>query len=67
MAYLNRNGVNLYYEEAGSGIPVLLTHGYSATAGMWSGQLEALSSAYRVIAWDMRGHGQTESPGDPAL
>lgn len=67
MAYLDRVGVQLYYEEAGSGIPVLLTHGYSATARMWKGQLEALSSDYRVMAWDMRGHGQTDSPADPSL
>ena len=66
MAYLDRDGVRLYYEEAGAGLPILLTHGYSATARMWKGQLEALSGDYRVIAWDMRGHGQTDSPGDPA-
>ncbi len=67
MAFLDRDGVKLYYEEAGAGIPVLLTHGYSATAGMWRGQLERLSSDYRLVAWDMRGHGQTGSPDDPSL
>lgn len=66
MAYLDRDGVRLYYEEAGTGLPVLLTHGYSATARMWKDQLETLSNDYRVIAWDMRGHGQTDSPDDPA-
>jgi pimeloyl-ACP methyl ester carboxylesterase len=34
---------------------------------MWDGQLAAFSDRYRMIAWDMRGHGQTESPDDPAL
>jgi pimeloyl-ACP methyl ester carboxylesterase len=65
MAYLNRDGVQVYYEEAGSGVPVLLSHGYSATARMWQGQLDALAAEYRVIAWDMRGHGQTDSPDHP--
>ena len=65
MAYLNRDGVQIYYEEAGSGAPVLLSHGYSATARMWQGQLDALAGEYRIIAWDMRGHGQTDSPDDP--
>jgi pimeloyl-ACP methyl ester carboxylesterase len=65
MAYIDRDGVKIYYEETGSGTPVLLSHGYSATAGMWKGQMEALGGEYRVIAWDMRGHGQSDSPPDP--
>jgi pimeloyl-ACP methyl ester carboxylesterase len=64
MAYLNRGGVQVYYEEAGQGTPVLLSHGYSATSKMWQGQMDALAGNYRLIAWDMRGHGQTDSPDD---
>ncbi len=64
MAYLNRDGVQVYYEEAGAGTPVLLSHGYSATSRMWEGQREALAGDYRLIAWDMRGHGKTDSPDD---
>jgi pimeloyl-ACP methyl ester carboxylesterase len=45
---------------------VLLSHGYSATTAMWRGQVEAFSGDYRIIAWDMRGHGQSDSPDDPA-
>jgi pimeloyl-ACP methyl ester carboxylesterase len=56
--------VKVYYEDAGQGDAVLLSHGYSATAQMWRGQIPALSPDYRVITWDMRGHGQTESPAD---
>ena len=66
MATLNRNGVNLYYEVEGSGPAVLLTHGFAASSQMWQGQIEAFRDRYRVIAWDMRGHGQTDSPEDPA-
>lgn len=65
MATINRDGVNIYYEDAGSGQPVLLSHGYSATTRMWAGQVEALKADYRVITWDMRGHGQSDSPDDP--
>ena len=43
MPKLNRDGVNIYYEVHGSGPVLLLTHGYSATAQMWKGQIEALS------------------------
>ena len=67
MPYLNRDGVNIYYEERGKGPAVLLSHGYSASARMWDGQMEALSDRYHLIAWDMRGHDRSDSPNNPAL
>lgn len=67
MAYLDRDGVKVYYEVAGSGPAVLLTHGYSGTSHMWQGQVEALKDAFQVIVWDIRGHGRSDSPDDPAL
>ena len=68
MAILNRDGVNLYYEVHGDKGPViLLTHGYSATSQMWAGQVEPLSKDHRLVIWDMRGHGQSDSPEDPGL
>jgi|SRR5271166_48187 len=67
MPYLNRDGVNIYYEERGRGPAVLLSHGYSASARMWKGQMEALSDRYHLIAWDMRGHDRSDSPDDAAL
>ena len=66
MATINRDGVKIYYEDNGSGPAVLLSHGYGSTSHMWAAQVEALKSRYRVITWDMRGHGQTDSPEDPA-
>jgi pimeloyl-ACP methyl ester carboxylesterase len=60
------NGIEIEYQDGGQGSPVLLGHGYSATGRMWDGQRAALGNSYRVISWDMRGHGQTESPSDPA-
>ena len=57
------NGININYEEHGSptGAPILLTHAYAATLQMWQPQFDAWKD-YRVIAWDMRGHGGTDSP-----
>ncbi len=66
MATLNRNGVNLYYEVEGDGPAIFLTHGFGASSTMWRGQMDAFSDRYRIIAWDMRGHGNTDSPDDPA-
>jgi pimeloyl-ACP methyl ester carboxylesterase len=67
MAYLERDGVRIYYDVQGSGPAVLLSHGYSATSQMWTRQVEALKGSYRVITWDMRGHGQSDSPEDQSL
>src|ERR1700684_387709 len=66
MPKIDRNGVGLYYEVHGSGPPLLLTHGYSSTSAMWQGQIEALSERHKLVLWDMRGHGQSDYPEDPA-
>ena len=66
MPKINRDGVEIYYEVHGSGPPLLLTHGYSSTSAMWQGQIEALSKRHKLVLWDMRGHGQSDYPDDPA-
>ena len=66
MPTINRDGVRIYYEVHGSGPPLLLTHGYSSTSGMWQGQIAALSKHHKLVLWDMRGHGQSGYPEDTA-
>ncbi len=66
MPTIDRDGVQIYYETAGSGPALLLTHGFSSASPAWQGQVDALSGDYQVITWDMRGHGRTDSPEDPA-
>ena len=66
MPYIEREGVQIHYEAAGSGPPVLITHGFGSSTKAWEGQAETLSDAYRIITWDMRGHAGTDSPVDPA-
>lgn len=66
MAKLERDGVQIHYEIHGSGPTVLLSHGYSSTCRMWDAQVAALRDRYRVIVWDMRGHGDSDYPADPA-
>lgn len=69
MSTLDRDGVRIYYEHhrsaAAAAPTLLLSHGYSATAAMWESQIAALTARHHVISWDMRGHGQSDSPGDP--
>lgn len=67
MPYLNRDSARLYFEDSGgNGVPILLSHGFGASTGMWRGQVEAFSDRYRLIRWDMRGHGETVCPEDPS-
>jgi pimeloyl-ACP methyl ester carboxylesterase len=66
MPKLNRDGIQIYYEVHGTGPLLLLTHGYSSTSAMWQGQIEALSKRHKLVVWDMRGHGQSDYPDDPA-
>jgi pimeloyl-ACP methyl ester carboxylesterase len=66
VATLERDGVAIHYEDHGGGPAILLSHGYSATSQMWAGQVADLRGDYRVITWDLRGHGQSDSPEAPA-
>ena len=62
-------GVDVAFEvhnPTASGIPLLLTHGFGATAAMWDRNLAALSDDRPVIVWDQRGHGSSDSPEDRA-
>lgn len=67
MSILTRDGVGIYYEVHGKGPAILLTHGYSATSDMWRPQIEELSRDHTLVLWDMRGHGKSDYPEDPAL
>lgn len=63
MPYAKTNdGVKLYYEEAGSGKPLVLVHGWSQCGEMFKKNIPGLSKYYRVIALDLRGHGDSGKP-----
>ena len=53
------NGIDLYYEEAGSGPVILFVHGMWGTCRFFRKQMDELKSKYRVIALDLRGHGRS--------
>ena len=66
MPVLARPGGDISYQVTGSGrVPLLLTHGYGATSAMFRQNLAAASARNRVVTWDIRGHGGSESPADP--
>ena len=51
--------IELYYEEKGSGKPIILLHGNNDSCGYFKGQIDAFAREYRVIAVDTRGHGKS--------
>ncbi|MFF5293715.1 alpha/beta fold hydrolase [Paractinoplanes globisporus] len=59
----NLADINLYYEDHGSGRPVVLLSGWPLDSRSWEPQVHALLSAgYRVIAYDRRGFGRSDRP-----
>lgn len=63
MPYLHRDGVALYYEEAGKGAPpILLVHGFVGDRTQLAPQFEHFQARHRVVAVDRRGHGRSDKP-----
>ena len=69
VSVIDRDGVAISFEvhgDATDSIPLLLSHGFGASSAMWEPNVAALSQNRRVITWDLRGHGRSASPDDPA-
>jgi pimeloyl-ACP methyl ester carboxylesterase len=66
MPNLTRDGVKLYYEEAGGGDETMVfVHGWCCDHTHFAPQFEHFASGYRVVAFDLRGHGQSDAPEQP--
>src|SRR6266545_7788506 len=64
MASMRLDGCDLYYQEEGQGVPILLIHPSGATASTWGSATEELGRIGRVITYDRRGYAR--SGGEPA-
>src|SRR6266849_7557482 len=59
----NSGNIDLYYEDHGSGNPVVLIHGYPLSGASWEKQVPVLMKAgHRVITYDRRGFGNSSQP-----
>jgi len=68
--FFDSNGVQIRYIEQGAGTPVVVLHGYTGTLDrhfvVGSGVFAAVATDHRAIAMDLRGHGKSGKPHDPA-
>jgi pimeloyl-ACP methyl ester carboxylesterase len=66
MPYAVSNGVKLYYEEAGKGVPIVFVHEFAHDLRSWEAQLRYFSRRYRCIAFDARGYPPSDVPASPS-
>lgn len=62
MPMINLNGLDVFYETRGNGESVLLVHGLGSSTEDWEPQVDALAKEFRVVTYDVRGHGRTAKP-----
>ena len=60
------DGVELFYEEAGSGTPIVFVHEYAGDARSWEPQLRFFARRYRCIAYNARGYPPSQVPTEQA-
>jgi pimeloyl-ACP methyl ester carboxylesterase len=65
MPTVRANGIDVYYEDQGSGEPLLLIAGFACDHAIWSQVTPALAGKYRVISFDNRGVGRSSAPDSP--
>jgi len=52
------NGINIAYDDVGTGLPIVFLHAFPLNRTMWAPQEAALNKRFRVISIDLRGHGE---------
>lgn len=64
MPEVKTNGIATHYEDVGAGPAIVFIHGHSLDLRMWNYQVEEIAAAgFRVIRYDVRGHGKSGAPG----
>lgn len=59
------NSISIHYEAIGEGSPLLFVHGLGSSSRDWERQVPVFADSHRVVAVDLRGHGQSEKPPGP--
>jgi len=62
MSYCSVNGIKIYYEVSGEGLPLLLIHANPFDHRLWQYQIASFSTFFKVVAVDLRGYGHSDKP-----
>lgn len=65
MPRIHVGDIGLYYEATGEGQPLLFIHGLGSSTREWEPQVAEFAKQFRVITFDLRGHGQSDKPPGP--
>ena len=66
MPFADSKGVQLYYEEAGKGFPIVFVHEFAHDLRSWEAQIRHFSRRYRCIAFNARGYPPSDVPASPS-
>jgi pimeloyl-ACP methyl ester carboxylesterase len=66
MSRAHVNGVTLYYEETGRGIPMILVHEFAGESVSWAPQVRFFARWYRTVTFNARGYPPSDVPADPS-
>lgn len=61
----SHDGTRLYYEESGTGVPVVFVHEYAADYRTWEPQMQRFSRSHRCVTYSQRGYPPSDIPNDP--
>jgi pimeloyl-ACP methyl ester carboxylesterase len=67
MPYAQAQGARIYYEETGSGTPILFIHEFGGDYRSWQDQVRHFGRGWRAIAWSARGYPESDAPAEESL
>jgi 3-oxoadipate enol-lactonase len=62
MPYVKNDGVSIYYETYGRGVPIIFLHPFSTNGYIWYFQIFPLAQSHQCVVIDERGHGRSDKP-----
>ena len=62
--FYDHQGVKIHFEDIGKGRPLVFIHGFGASLDSWRLMVDSLRDEYRLVLFDLKGHGYSDRPAD---